>query len=102
MNDNTTLLTHMRTDPNAPKHARIGMTVFFVSATYTFALYFAVADADIAPLIIVPMLMPLLTGIAIEGIQRIADGKNTNRESYLDTLTTWLWPIYYFQDRRKD
>jgi len=87
MNDNRNLITHMRTDPNAPKHAAIG------------------AGASIAGLFgglligigawIGMLLFPLFAGISIEVIQRLQGGKNTNRESIMDILTTWLWPLYY-------
>jgi len=77
MNDNTNLLTHMRTDPNAPKHQILG-AMGCVIGLMTFGINGAI-------------LAPLVVGLAIEVNQRIYGGKNTLRESVMDTLTTWLW-----------
>jgi len=77
----------MRTDPNASKHAAIGSCM---SAVGVLCAGFAGGLAWLAPL-----LFPLCAGIGIEIIQRLQGGKNTNRESLLDILTTWLWPLYY-------
>jgi len=81
VNNNKTLLSHMQTDPNAWKHALIGMTVSIIGG--------------IAGDFICIVLFPLIAGIGIEIKQRMQGGKNTNRESFMDALTTWLWPVYY-------
>jgi len=85
MNDNRNLIAHMRTDPNAPKHAAIG-----AACSAGGAVVFGVAGA---------LLLPLLAGIGIEIVQRMQGGTNTTRESIMDALTTWLWPIYYIAGR---
>jgi len=91
MNDNRNIITHMRTDPNAPKHAAIGAAASGVGVIC--ALLFG-GVATVAPL-----LLPLLAGIGIEIVQRLQGGTNTNREAMLDALTTWLWPLYYIKGR---
>jgi len=85
MNDNTNLFTHMRTDPNAWKHAFIGFGMFlFGMSICTF-----IGLNDLAAIA-----APLIAGIAIEIVQRIQGGTNTNRESFFDILTTWLFFLY--------
>jgi len=88
MNNNKNLITHMQTDPNAWKHALIGMTASILGAIAGHIV--SMEDA-----IICAVLLPLIAGICIEIIQRSEGGKNTMRESILDALTTWLWPVYY-------
>ena len=87
MNNNKTLLTHMQTDPNAYKHALIGMAASILGCI-------AGHIVSIKAAVLFAILCPALAGICIEIIQRTQGGKNTNRESLLDALTTWLWPVY--------
>jgi len=87
MNDNTSLITHMRTDPNAPKHAAIGSVSSAIGVLLAgFIGWMAFAA---------PFILPLMAGIGIEIVQRVQGGTNTNRESLMDIGTTWLWPLYY-------
>ena len=88
MNNNKNLITHMQTDPNAWKHALIGMTASILGGVAGHVISIEAAILFVA-------LCPALAGICIEIIQRSEGGKNTNRESLLDALTTWLWPVYY-------
>jgi len=87
MNNNKNLITHMQTDPNAYKHALIGMASSTIGCI---AGHTVSKEASV----ICAVLFPLLAGIGIEVIQRMQGGKNTNRESFMDALTTWLWPVY--------
>jgi len=88
-NDNRTLFTHMRTDPNAPKHAILG------AAVTTIVLVVAYLTHTQHPLILA-FLAPFALGVAIEIIQRIQGGTNTNRESMMDILTTGFWYLTIF------
>jgi len=89
MNNNKNLITHMQTDPNAYKHALIGMTSSIIGGI-------AGHIVSMEAMLICIVLFPLLAGIGIEIKQRMQGGKNTNRESFMDALTTWLWPVYPF------
>jgi len=88
VNNNKTLITHMQTDPNAWKHSLIGMAASIVGGI-------AGHIVSMEAMLICVVLLPLCAGIGIEIIQRLQGGKNTNRESFMDALTTWLWPVYY-------
>jgi len=87
MNNNKNLITHMQTDPNAWKHALIGMNASILGGIAGHIVSMAVS-------IVCAVLFPLVAGICIEIIQREQGGKNTMRESIMDALTTWIWPIY--------
>jgi len=96
MNNNRTLITHMNTDPNAPKHAFIGMISTLVACFV--GLYFSITFAALGA-----TFASLLAGIGIECVQRLQRGhfQIKNNESIMDALTTWLWPIYYATRRIK-
>jgi len=83
MNDNKTLITHMQTDPNAPKHAILG-AISTVMCMIIFVFYNL-------SLIWISLIVPFIFGILIEIYQRFTGGTNTNRESFFDILTTGLW-----------
>ena len=88
MNNNKNLLTHMQTDPNAGKHALIGMTASILGGI-------AGHIVSIKAAVLSSILCPALAGICIEIIQLTQGGKNTNGESLFDALTKWLWPVSY-------
>lgn len=88
MNDNTNLFTHLRTDPNAWLHSFIGYAVFCLSTGFGFIFSASVYVLSIGSL------LSLAAGISIEVWQRLHGGSNTNRESVMDTLTTWLFFLY--------
>jgi len=83
------LVAHVKTDPNAKYHARIGAAASLYGAAvgwYLLGVYGALAGFIISP---------LLAGIGIETVQRIQRGYWQGRESVLDALGTWLWLLYY-------
>jgi len=83
------LIAHLRNDPNAKYHAHIGAVSSVWGAIvgwYALGGYGALAGFVVSP---------LRAGIGIEGIQRIQRGRWQARESVLDALGTWLWPMYY-------
>ena len=83
------LITHVSNDPNAKYHARIGLAASLWGAAvgwYVLGVYGAMAGFAISP---------LLAGIGIETVQRIQRGYWQGRESVLDAMGTWLWPLYY-------
>jgi len=76
------LLTHIKTDPNAPMHQILG-AMACVAGLASFGWLGAITA-------------PLIVGISIELVQRVqrrGKSQNTIKESILDTLTTWLWWI---------
>ncbi len=76
MNDNHNLLTHIRTDPNAPAHLALGAMAGLTGLLSAWWL--------------APLLLGLGAGVAIEVWQRARGGRNTLRESIMDALTTAL------------
>lgn len=77
MSNNRTILTHIATDPNAPKHLAIGCIVGLVSLLFLQAWWPPIAAAAGA-------------GISIEIWQRMNGGRNSLRESIFDAMTTML------------
>jgi len=76
------LITHMRTDPNAPKHQIMGAMACVAGL--------AACGWQAA------LLAPLFAGVGIEliqRVQRIGKTQNTAGESVLDALVTGLWWI---------
>jgi len=101
MNNNKTLTTHIKTDPNAIYHGLIGMCVSLSAFVLT-----AVLGCSMSFQLCLSMALPLLAGIGIEIVQRVfLNGKNTTRESIMDALTTWLWiyslPILFINRKNK-
>jgi len=89
MNNNQSLRTHIQTDPNAIKHAVIGMCASCVGI-----LLGAYIGIDIQIFLFIAL--PLLAGMGIEVIQKLAlHGTNSKRETLFDALTTWVW-VYSF------
>jgi len=77
------MFAHMRTDPNAGKHARLGLLGCVIL---------------LAPVL---TLIGLVVGIAIEVVQRVqrlfsGEKQNHLQESVLDALGTSLFYIYYY------
>jgi len=91
MSNNKTLLTHIKTDINAPSHQLLGML------SSVFALVFCTSiTSNIVIGLIGFTIGGFATGILIEitqRIQRIGKAQNTVRESIMDILTTGLWPL---------
>ena len=76
MNDNHNLLTHIRTDQNAPTHLALGAMAGLTGLLTAWCL--------------APLLLGLTLGAAIEVWQRLRGGRNTLRESVMDAATTAL------------
>ena len=75
---NSNLITHIVHDTNAPYHLLIGATVSGLCFWLTPWAWW------------LPFTASLVIGIIIEIEQRFHGGKNTLRESIMDTLTTAL------------
>lgn len=73
------IINHMKTDPNAGKHARLGLLGCIIL---------------LAPLL---WTIGLAVGIGIELAQKLQGGQNSPKESFLDALGTSLWFIYYYK-----
>jgi len=83
------LITHVRNDPNAKYHARIGLAASLwggVVGWYLFGPIGAVIGA---------ILCPGIAGYGIEAVQRLQRGHWQGRESVLDAMGTWMWPVYF-------
>jgi len=83
------VIAHMRSDRRTKYHAPIGAAASVWGAAvgwYLFGAYGALAGFIISP---------LLAGIGIEAVQRIQRGYWQGRESVLDALGTWMWPVYF-------
>jgi len=83
------ILSHMQTDPNAPKHMRLGAFASLASVCLALLLTLNLNYALTAF-----FGCPFLMGLAIElvqRIQRIGKAQNTNKESLLDVLVTGFW-----------
>lgn len=76
---NSNLFTHIKYDKNAIKHVGIGAAVGIPVAFIAWWL---------------PTVAALLAGVAIEVYQRRTGGKNTMRESVMDTLTTGIGGVF--------
>ena len=73
------IINHMRTDPNAEEHARLGLLGCIIL---------------IGPIM---WLIGLIVGVGIEVVQKLRGGKNSWREAALDALGTSLFFYYYYK-----
>jgi len=101
------IIKHMKSDPNALKHADLGLFAFalaIASFSFSFTSFYWVLIAS------------LVMGVAIEIGQRVqravdwrtfkwlgftGEHQNTFKESCLDVMQTWWFPITYYVNRSK-
>ena len=100
------IIDHMKSDPNAVKHADAGMIAFFVSV-----LAFVTLGMPFVFVFIAPFIM----GVVIEIVQRFQrafkdwkfvgfthSGQNTIKESVLDVMQTGFFYVTYYANRAKE
>jgi len=99
------IIQHMKSDPNATKHADLGLFAFalaIASFSFGFASFYLVLIAS------------CIMGVSIEIGQRVyravdwqtfkwlgftGSHQNTFKESCLDVIQTWLFMVTYYVNR---